>query len=338
MHSPSWEETYNQLVAAGLIVQSSAVGKLEKLQSVLPLIEAAHSSGVRLLDAGTVDELLAISPKEPVSPVESSNRNSQTTLPRPEHSSPHGRILAPIRTTESLPPSPRSSSGFNSSDFPMDASEVESDVEIHFDITGNSSTEGKLSDIQSCFRSRLAQIRSMMISNGVLPRRPISNSEAWQNRKRYNKKEFEFTIVGLASDVRWTQNGWMRFVLEDESTQITCMLKPPSDASPLHPSLDGLMNDEIVGVSGSFSSGERDPIMWANDIHKPPLVQHSKSQAGEHSAVSAAFLSDVHFGSKTFLGPQWEKMIDWFKNDPLARTVKYFVLSGDGVDLSLIHI
>ncbi len=25
-------------------------------------------------------------------------------------------------------------------------------------------------------------------------------------------------------------------------------------------------------------------------------------------------------------------MIDWFKNDPLARTVKYFVLSGDGVD------
>ena len=332
MHSSSWEETYNQLVSAGLIVQSSAVGKLEKLSSVLPLIEAANSSGIRLLDAGTVDELLAISPKEPVSPVEHSNRNSQTTLPRSEQSSPHGRILAPISTPEPLPPRPRVSSGFNNSDFPMDASEVESDVEIHFDITGNSSTEGKLSDIQSCFRSRLAQIRGMMISNGVLPRRPISNSEAWQNRKRYNKKDFEFTIVGLASDVRWTQNGWMRFVLEDESTQITCMLKPPSDASPLHPSLDGLMNDEIVGVSGTFSSGERDPIMWANDIHKPPLVQHSKSQAGEHSAVSAAFLSDVHFGSKTFLEPQWEKMIHWFKNDPLARTVKYFVLSGDGVD------
>ena len=188
MHSPSWEETYNQLVSAGLIVQSSAVGKLEKLNSVLPLIEAANSSGIRLLDAGTVDELLAISPKEPVSSIEHSNRNSQTTLPRSEQSSPHGRILAPIRTPEPLPPRPRVSSGFNNSDFPMDASEVESDVEIHFDITGNSSTEGKLSDIQSCFRSRLAQIRGMMISNGVLPRRPISNSEAWQNRKRYNKK------------------------------------------------------------------------------------------------------------------------------------------------------
>ena len=256
MHPPSWEETYNQLVAAGLIVQSSAVGKLEKPQSVLPLIEAANTSGVRLLDASTVDELLAISPTDPVSSIEPRNRNSQATLPRSEQPAPHGRVLAPIRTQESLPPRPRPSSGFNTSDFPMDASEVESDVEIHFDITGNSSTEGKLSDIQSCFRSRLAQIRSMMISNGVLPRRPISNSEAWQNRKRLNTKDFEFTIVGLASDVRWTQNGWMKFVLEDESTQITCMLKPPSDASPLHPSLDGLMNDEIVGVSGTFSSGE----------------------------------------------------------------------------------
>ena len=34
----------------------------------------------------------------------------------------------------------------------------------------------------------------------------------------------------------------------------------------------------------------------------------------------------------TFLGPQWDKMIQWFNNDPLARTIKYFVLSGDGVD------
>ena len=34
----------------------------------------------------------------------------------------------------------------------------------------------------------------------------------------------------------------------------------------------------------------------------------------------------------TFLGPQWDKMIEWFNNDPLARTIKYFVLSGDGVD------
>ncbi len=74
MHSPSWEETYNQLAAAGLIVQSSALEKLGSLKSVMPLIEAANSSGVRLLDASTVDELLAFSPTEPVASIEPINK------------------------------------------------------------------------------------------------------------------------------------------------------------------------------------------------------------------------------------------------------------------------
>ena len=333
MRSQSWEDKHRQLSFAGLIVQTSAVAKLEKLQNVLPLIEAANSSGVRLLNGATVDELLAISPSLIESHGETNKSLYQSTLPRPEQDAPYGRVLAPIlATSDSTTPRPRSSSGFNSTDFPLEAKEVDSEIEIHFDITGQSSTEGRISDMQSCFKSRLAQIRSMMISGGVLPRRPISNSEAWRNRRRLTNKESEFTIIGLSSDVRWTKNGWMSFVLEDESTQIRCMIKPPSDASSLHPSLDGLMDDEIVGVSGNFSSGEREPILWVQNIHKPPLGQHSKSQAGEELAVSAAFLSDVHLGSKTFLAPQWDKMVQWFKHDPLAKTVKYFVLTGDGVD------
>ena len=333
MHSFDWEERHKQLTAAGLIVQTSAVTKIETLQSVIPLIEAANSSGVRLLNASTVEELLAIAPPEPSDAVKHQKVLSQSTLSKSENDQPIGRVLAPVRSTNlSQTPSPRDSSGYSVEDFPVEANEVESDIEVHFDITGNSSTEGRISDMQSCFRSRLSQIREMMLSGGVLPRRPMRNSEAWRNRRRYNSKDYEITIVGLASDVKWARTGSLMFVLEDETTQIGCVLKPPSDASPLHASLDGLMDDEIVGVSGFFTSGDRDPRLIVLDIHKPPLSNHSKAQAPHDQAVSAAFLSDVHFGSKTFLQPQWDKMIHWFKNDPLARTVKYFVLSGDGVD------
>ena len=333
MHSFDWEERHKQLTAAGLIVQTSAVTKIETLQSVIPLIEAANSSGVRLLNATTVEELLAIAPPEPSDAVKHQKVLSQSTLSKSENDQPIGRVLAPVRSTNlSQTPSPRDSSGYSVEDFPVEANEVESDIEVHFDITGNSSTEGRISDMQSCFRSRLSQIREMMLSGGVLPRRPMRNSEAWRNRRRYNSKDYEITIVGLASDVKWARTGSLMFVLEDETTQIGCVLKPPSDAAPLHASLDGLMDDEIVGVSGFFTSGDRDPRLIVLDIHKPPLSNHSKAQAPHDQAVSAAFLSDVHFGSKTFLQPQWDKMIHWFKNDPLARTVKYFVLSGDGVD------
>ena len=333
MHSPSWEEMYNQLTSAGLIVQTSAVGKLENLQSVIPIIEAANTSGVRLLNSTTIDELLAISSSDLEDPSGINRPLEQSTLPSNQQEKTHGRILAPVGPSSGNQiPRPRPSSGFNVSDFPLEASEVDSDIEIHFDITGSSSTEGRIVDMQSCFKSRLNQIREIMLNHRSLPRRPITNSEAWRNRGRYNSKDLEITIVGLAGDVRWTRTGSMRFVVEDEFSQIPCILKPPSDATPLHPSLDGLMNDEIVGISGWFLSGEGEPIFFVRDIHKPPLGNHSKAQSGQDSAVSAAFLSDVHFGSKTFLHTQWEKMIHWFNNDPLARTVKYFVLSGDGVD------
>ncbi len=334
MNSATWDEMHRDLIAAGLIVQSSAVEKIGELDSVIPLIEAANSSGVRLLNSTTVEELLSIAPRVNHD-MRKSEKNilSQATLPPSGSSHPTGRVIAPIETWSSnQDPRPRNSSGFNPEDFPVDAKEIDSDIEIHFDITGNSSTEGKILDMQSCFKSRLKQIREMMQLQGSLPRRPLRNSEAWRNRNRHNSKDYEVTLVGLASEVRWTRTGSMRFVVEDETSQIQCILKPPSDASPIHPSLDGLMDDEIIGVSGFFLTGEGEPILFARDIHKPPLGNHSKSQAEPDFAVSAAFLSDVHLGSKTFLAPQWEKMIHWFNNDPLARTVKYFVLSGDGVD------
>ena len=143
MRSQSWEDKHRQLSFAGLIVQTSAVAKLEKLQNVLPLIEAANSSGVRLLNGATVDELLAISSSPTESPDETQKSLSRRLyLGRARY--PHGRVLAPIlQTPDEIIPRPRSSSGFNSSDFPLEAREVDSEIEIHFDITGQSSTEGE---------------------------------------------------------------------------------------------------------------------------------------------------------------------------------------------------
>ena len=333
MTSTGWQETCQTLAAAGLVVQASARKEIEGLNSLIPLIEAANSSGVRLLNDSTVGDLLAIAPKETDEPMQKAPKLSQVTLSDSDSPSPIGRVLAPVGDTSTSPqPRPHGSSNYSIEDFPMAASEVDSEIEIHFDITGKSTTEGTLGDMQSCFRSRLSQIRNIMISQRVLPRRPINNSEAWRNRQRHNSKDYEITIVGLVSEVRWARSGSLMFDVEDETTRIGCILKPPSDASPLHPSMDGLMDDEIVGVSGNFLSGERDTKFFVRDIHKPPLGNHSKAQAGNASAVSAAFLSDVHLGSKTFLTSQWGKMIHWFNNDPLARTVKYFVLSGAGVD------
>ncbi|MEE3200625.1 MAG: hypothetical protein VX224_00965, partial [Candidatus Thermoplasmatota archaeon] len=335
----SWAEKSRTLAAAGLIVMGrDAQTKIEKLANLSPLIEAATASSTRVLTSQSIDELLTIVPTEETitetdSPVQTSSQTLQATLARPETGEVIGRTIAPITNKEPSPaPRPHGLDHYRMQDFPMQAADVDAEIEIHFDITGFSRTEGKMTDIQSFFADRLKQIRNLLITGGALPRRPVSIAEAWRNRQRHTSKDYEITLVGLASESRRTRSGNLSFVLEDETQNIRCSLRPPSEASPLHPALDGLMNDDVVGISGHFLLGERNPLFMASNIHLPPMRQHSKATAGEDRAVSAAFLSDVHVGSKTFLGPQWEKMIKWFNTDPLARTVKYFVLSGDGVD------
>ena len=137
----------------------------------------------------------------------------------------------------------------------MLAKDVDAEIEIHFDITGNSTTEGKMGDMQSCFSDRLRQIRQMMLTFQSLPRRPISNAEAWRNRQRHSSNDYEITLVGLVCESRWSKSGNLNFVIEDDTMQIRCNLRPPSNASELHPARDGLMDDDVVGVSGHFMIG-----------------------------------------------------------------------------------
>ncbi len=335
MVSGDWAHQQKMLSAAGLLVMGlDAKDKIEQLVDINPLIEAARASNVQLLTSQSIDQLLSLVSIEEVTSEESHNfsKKSQVTLPTPDNPSPIGRVIAPVSSNEISPaPRPHGLSHYSIDDFPMLAKDIDSEIEVHFDITGNSVTEGKLSDIKSFFNSRLSQIRNLMIEGRALPRRPISNAEAYRNRQRYTSNEYEITIVGLVSEPRWAKSGNLMFLLEDETTQIQCLLKPPTGANPLHAALDGLMNDDVVGVSGFFI-GDRTDLFIISNIHFPPLPRRAKNTANIDESVSAAFLSDVHVGSKTFLEPQWEKMINWFKTDPLAKTIKYFVLSGDGVD------
>ena len=114
----------------------------------------------------------------------------------------------------------------------VDARDIATEIQINFDVTGNSVTEGKMKDMTAYFGSRLKQIREMMISHNVLPRLPIRNSHAWKGRNRYNSQEYEITLVGLASEVKWTRTGKLRFTVEDEAAEIDCILPIPSDAEP----------------------------------------------------------------------------------------------------------
>jgi DNA polymerase II small subunit len=304
-----WGEIYRKVMAAGLIPARSVRDRLLALPSIEPLLVAAQNSGSKgMLDEVMLDSLLA----KPETPVVA-------------------RTIAPISEPEPVTPSRiHNLDHYKLADFPVQAKDVDADITVHFDITGKSVTEGKKEDIQSCFNDRLKQIRRLILDRN-LPNRPIAVNEAIRQKKQLSDRDNTFTIIGMVNDPKTTKNGHLMFSLEDSTGEVRCMLMQRDEGGPNQEIVHaGLMDDDVIGVSGTFSqSGD---LVYVDDIHFPPLSQHERRTAGKDQAVSAAFISDLHLGSKTFLEPQWQKMIQWFNEDPLAKTIRYLVISGDGVD------
>ncbi len=243
------------------------------------------------------------------------------------------RIVAPIHEPEPLDLEFRNNlPDWKSEDFTTLASDVETDLTVHFDITGQSLTEGKLTDITACFNDRLTRIRKMIEANSNLPRKSQEISKLLQETYRYQGYENIAVAIGLVNEPRYTKNGHLLFSIEDETGELPCLLtrRTGDDRDREQEAVleAGLMPDDVLGVSGTFSqSGD---IFYVNDLHFPLETKHEK--VSSEVGVSVAFLSDIHVGSKTFLEAQWHKMVRWFHSDPLAKTIKYLILSGDCVD------
>jgi len=343
MPSESGADLSRRLMSKGLLIRRSAIPLVESVSDLDLLIERAIENSIRLLDDDAVKRLIEMDSGNSISKSGESS-SAEIDKRKPLHPSDaheplqneSGRVIAPIKPNEiAPPPRPHGLDHYSIQDFPLQARDIDAEIEIHFDITGNSVTEGRLIDMQSCFMDRLSKIRKMIIETSIprLPRRPIRISEAWAERKSRNSSASEVTLIGLVEFKRFGKNGDIQFAIEDESGSVECVLYSKSEWEKpeyrYHPVNDGLLDDDVLGVTGYFTESGR---LRATDIHRPSLEHHEKARAGSHSAVSVAFLSDIHVGSRTFLAPQWEKMIQWFKEDPLAKNIRYFVMTGDGVD------
>ena len=347
-----WPEIFAQCRSLGLLVNKSVKQKLLELDNPVSVLAQAPHVGIDkgILDAAKLQMLIthhdnrddeatqkpkstkaASSP--PAVQVEmdagSALEPQSHQLPKQQQTKPQiGRVIAPMNPPEPMAPIRlHGLPDYDIDDFPLVATEVSTDITVHFDITGNSITEGKMNDISSLFNSRLERIRKMIIA-GRLPTRHSEIAKLQANRRSFTGFDNIACAIGLINEPRNTKNGHLIFELEDESAAMTCLVRK-SEVDPNPYIQHGLMPDDVIGVSGSFSqSGD---LFYVDDLHFPPLPRRQRTSAPD-AAVSVAFLSDIHVGSKTFLAAQWQKMVQWFHTDPLARTIKYLILSGDCVD------
>lgn len=208
------------------------------------------------------------------------------------------------------------------------AAEYEPEIKIIKDVTGNSTCEGTTSDFTKLFVNRYNSLRKILKNQ----RRELANVIPIDRIKKSGVKEFN--IVGIVKDVRTTTNGHTLIELEDESGIATCIaLKTNHEVLYL---ANEVVLDEIVGIKGQLSKNG-DLIVINNIIHPDISMQNSKHKA--EVPLYAAFLSDIHVGSKQFMIDEWQSFLRWIngqignsRQKDVAGRIKYLIIPGDVVD------
>jgi len=234
--------------------------------------------------------------------------------------------LAQIRSAESLAePAPALAAplgGF------VDARDYAAEVEILVDASTTQAPAGDIADFIRYFNDRYDQLGRL-----VRRRREVAHAVPLNRVKESGK---EVAMIGLVDDVSKAPKSGHRFLTLEDTTGSAEVLVHANRAD-LVAMADTLLSDEVIGVVAKASKDGG--LLIADQIIRPEIPWRAENRAQLEAPVHAAFLGDIHIGSKTFLDGPFQKMIKWLHGEDgpaqeraLARSIKYLVLPGDVVD------
>ena len=206
--------------------------------------------------------------------------------------------------------------------------DYDSDIRIIKDITGNSTCEGTTDDFTKLFANRFDVLRNQLKSQ----RRELANVIAISRMKKSGLKEIQ--LIGIVNDIHTTQNGHRLLELEDDTGMVTAIIL--QNNREVFQTAQTIVSDEIIGVTGQLS--KNGDLFLVNNVIFPDISLHNRQHAAE-APLYAAFLSDIHVGSKDFMDKQWYSFLKWINGDlgntrqkTVAGKIKYLVVPGDIVD------
>ncbi len=211
-------------------------------------------------------------------------------------------------------------SGFN-----PPAKEYSSTLKINHktDVTGKSRTKGGVDNFISHFRNRFERLSRMLrrIGSGT-------TLDLCDTARHINEKA---RIIVLVSKVRPTKKGNLLFEVEDMTGTFKVVVSSSKFNEKVMDKARHVLVDDIVAFSGKVL----EPFLIAEDVEWPDLPVIREKRRAEID-VATAYLSDIHFGSKYFLGKYLDSFVDWIHGKgeakELAGKVKYLNIAGDIVD------
>jgi DNA polymerase II small subunit len=192
---------------------------------------------------------------------------------------------------------------------------LDPEVEIVSGLAGTSGAINGTGDYLHYFRDRYTRLGGM-IRNRVSAM-PI---EGLTRSARYRQEEC--TVIGMVTEVKTTTNGHRIAEIEDSTANLSVLFRKDR---PVFGDAERLIHDEVIGVKGKLSTDGK--LFFADTLYRPDIRVDNQPFRSEKPG-KAAFISDVHVGSDTFLADAWHRFADWLH----ASDISYLLIAGDLVD------
>ena len=208
------------------------------------------------------------------------------------------------------------------------AEEIEAEVEVLMDPTSDSGSEGTLKDFLEYFRDRCKRL-SALLRRRLDARDAVSISEALRARLNEDVK-----MIGMVREKR-EGDGKVIAVLEDDGAVATVVFTPKAGREA-YERARRLMPDQVVCVRAVRMAKD---LFVAKELIMPSLPERKRAVKALEEPICAVLISDLHFGSKSFMSDAFKRFISWLRGElgnrslrQLAGSVKYVVIAGDLVD------
>jgi len=175
---------------------------------------------------------------------------------------------------------------------------------------------------------RYFRLRFNELKNILKQRKELDNLASID---KISEKRQAVSVIGLVFSKGVSKNKNIMFDIEDLTGRIRVLVN--KDKKEIYEKAKNILQDDVIGVRG-FGDKE---IIFANDVIYPDTLLSEKTRLDREE--SAAFISDIHIGSKNFLEENFKKFIVWLNGETgdkdqreEARRIRYLFVTGDTID------
>ncbi len=207
------------------------------------------------------------------------------------------------------------------------AKEVDSEIEIIQDPTGNIGTKGNAEDFLAYFQDRFKRLRTIFLRERSDSVGALSISDLGKK-----KRSEEVRVIGMVHAKKERSPKVTELLLEDLTGTLRVLIT--SQKPELRRRVGNITLDEVLCVTGKL----KEDLLFAENIFWPDVPRNKIVQKAEVD-VSALLISDIHVGSRYFLRDAFKSFLSWVRGElgnekqrSEAGRIKYLLVGGDVVD------